>query len=128
MSRTSRAMSRPLSHSADPTTRMSTPRPPTSSAVSRLTPPSTCTSPPWSLWERYSRASSSLAFATSAMNAWPPNPGSTVMTITMSSSWRYGSSAVSGVFGLTHKPGGATGRADRAERRLDRTPRSRRGS
>ena len=38
------------------------------------------------------------------MNAWPPNPGSTVMTRTMSSSSAYGSSAESGVSGLTASP------------------------
>ena len=38
------------------------------------------------------------------MNDWPPNPGSTVMTSTMSSSSRYGSSADSGVPGLTASP------------------------
>ena len=38
------------------------------------------------------------------MNDWPPKPGSTVMTSTMSSSSRYGSSADSGVAGLTASP------------------------
>ena len=38
------------------------------------------------------------------MNDWPPNPGSTVMTSTMSSRSRYGSSADSGVAGLTASP------------------------
>ena len=38
------------------------------------------------------------------MNVWPPNPGSTVMTRMMSSSSRYGSSADSGVAGLTASP------------------------
>ena len=38
------------------------------------------------------------------MNAWPPNPGSTVMIITMSRSSAYGSSADSGVPGLTARP------------------------
>ena len=53
------------------------------------------------------------------MNDWPPNPGSTVMTSTMSSSSRYGSSADSGVPGLDRQPGGPTGRPDRAQGRLD---------
>ena len=38
------------------------------------------------------------------MNVWPPNPGSTVMIITMSSSSAYGSRVVSGVPGLTASP------------------------
>ena len=38
------------------------------------------------------------------MNDWPPNPGSTVMTMTMSSRSRYGSRADSGVAGLTASP------------------------
>ena len=46
---------------------------------------------------RYWRAAGIFSAATSFMNDWPPNPGSTVMTRTMSSSSRYGSSAVSGV-------------------------------
>ena len=37
-------------NSAEPTTRMSTPRPPANSAVSRFIPPSTWTSPPNDLW------------------------------------------------------------------------------
>ena len=54
-------MSWPLMNSAEPTTRMSTPRPPTNSAVSRLTPPSTWTSPPNDLWLSRSRAASSFS-------------------------------------------------------------------
>ena len=38
------------------------------------------------------------------MNVWPPNPGSTVMIITMSSSPAYGSRALIGVPGLTASP------------------------
>ena len=38
------------------------------------------------------------------MNDWPPKPGSTVITSTMSSSSLYGSSADSGVPGLTARP------------------------
>ena len=57
--------------------------------------------------------------ATSFMNDWPPNPGSTVMTMTMSMSSLYGSSADSGVPGLSGQPGGATGGPDRPQRRLD---------
>ena len=38
------------------------------------------------------------------MNDWPPKPGSTVMTSTMSSSSAYGSRADSGVPGLTASP------------------------
>ena len=50
------------------------------------------------------RAASSLPRATSFMNAWPPNPGSTVMISTMSRSSAYGSSADSGVAGRTARP------------------------
>ena len=50
------------------------------------------------------RAGPSFAAATSAMNDWPPNPGSTVITRTMSSRSRYASSAASGVAGLTDSP------------------------
>ena len=120
MSRISRPMSWPLMNSAEPTTRMSTPSPPTNSAVSRLIPPSTWTSPPWALWRRSSRAASSLSRATSFMNDWPPNPGSTVMTSTMSSSSAYGSSADSGVAGLTASPAARPASRMRAQRRLDR--------
>ena len=39
------------------------------------------------------------------MNDWPPKPGSTVITMTMSSRLAYGSRADSGVSGLTARPG-----------------------
>ena len=108
-------MSRPLVNSADPTTRTSTPSAPTTSAVSRLTPPSTWTSPPYGLVvEQVAGRAGASRWRTSCMNAWPPNPGSTVMTITMSSSSRYGSSATSGVAGLDRQPGRPPGGADRS--------------
>ena len=53
------------------------------------------------------------------MNDWPPNPGSTVITRTMSSSFRYGSSADSGVFGLTARPAARPAARIARERRLD---------
>ena len=57
---------------------------------------------------------------TSVMNVWPPNPGSTVMTRTMSSSSAYGSSAASGVPGLTARPAARPAARIALERRRDR--------
>ena len=53
------------------------------------------------------------------MNDWPPKPGSTVMTSTMSSSSRYGSRADSGVPGLTASPAARPAARIRAQRRRD---------
>ena len=55
----------------------------------------------------------------SRMNDWPPKPGSTVITRTMSSRCRYGSRADSGVLGLDRETGGPAGRPDRLEGRRD---------
>ena len=112
-------MSRPLIQSTEPTTRMSTPSPPTNSAVSRLTPPSTWTSPPTGLWAQVLAGREQLLRRDVRMNDWPPNPGSTVITRTMSSSSRYGSRADSGVPGLTARPAARPAARIAAQRRLD---------
>ncbi len=43
--------------------------------------------------------------AAAAMNDWPPKPGSTVITRTISNRPRYGARAASGVAGRTASPG-----------------------
>ena len=54
------------------------------------------------------------------MNFWPPKPGSTVMTMTMSRSSRYGSRRRQRRLRLDREPGGPAGRPDPPQRRLDR--------
>ena len=54
--------------------------------------------------EQVARRRAASSAATSFMNDWPPKPGSTVITSTMSRSSRYGSRADSGVAGLTASP------------------------
>ena len=116
MRRTSRAGLRPGAKIAVPAISTSAPSPPTISAVSRLTPPSTWTSPPQGLSASRRRAAGTFASATSRMNDWPPKPGSTVITITMSRRCRYGSSAVIGVPGRIARP--AARPAARMRRRI----------
>ena len=99
-------MSRSFFHSVDPTTRTSAASPPHSSADWRLTPPSTWTWPAGipSGRPRKILCAGRILVAASFMNDCPPKPGSTVMTITMSSNSRYGSRAESGVAGLIARP------------------------
>ena len=102
---------------------MSTPSPPTSSAVSRLTPPSTWTSPPWSLCDRYSRAGEELRLRDVGHERLAAEPGLDrhdhddveELAVRLERGQRR--------LRLDAQPGGAARGADLRERRLD-LPRS----
>ena len=76
---------------------------PTASAVLWLMPPSTCTRPPRPADARSARASAILG-ASSGWKPWPPQPGSTVMTMMMSRTAAHRATACTGVAGLTASP------------------------
>lgn len=85
---------------AVPATNVSAPASAARSIVSGLIPPST--------WIQMSRSRSSMTLrarrifsSIGSMNDWPPNPGSTVMTSSMSSSGRTGRNGSRSVVGLS---------------------------
>ena len=120
MSRISRPMSWPLRNSAEPTTRMSTPSAPDELGGLAVDPAVDVDLAAERLVAQQVRAPrGACRGATSFMNVWPPKPGSTVMTRTMSSSSRYGSSAASGVPGLTARPAARPASRIRAQGRRD---------
>ena len=87
----------------EPATRTSAPASTQVRAVTSLMPPSTET---WSpgLWSSAHCLAMDILGTQSSMNDWPPNPGWTVMTSTMSASGRKGSILSKGVSGLMETP------------------------
>src|SRR5699024_3080196 len=71
--------------------------------VTGSTPPSTSSSQPGFFSSIHRRMAVTLGII-SAMNFWPPKPGSTVITSTSSTSCRKGRTASAGVFGFSTTP------------------------
>ena len=59
---------------------------------------------PLAIRSRKTSCAGPILVAASVMNFWPPKPGSTVMTMTMSRSSAYGERADRGVAGLMARP------------------------
>ena len=71
--------------------------------VTGSTPPSTSSSQPGFFSSIQRRMAETLGII-SAMNFWPPKPGSTVITSTSSTSFRKGRTVSAGVFGFSTTP------------------------
>ena len=121
MSRISRPMSWPLIHSAEPTTRMSTPSPPDELGGLAVDPAVDVDLAAERLVaQQVARRAAASSCATSFMNDWPPKPGFDGHDHDDVEQLAYGSRRRQRRPRLDRQPGRPAGRPDRAQRRLDR--------